>query len=149
MYIRNSKPAMASPKRDRLVTFNDLINDLFSDAVAPLATRVDAPKVNLYNETDRFRIEMVVPGFEKEQFKITVHEERLEIAGTYDQGSEPSESCCTRKEHVFKSFSRSFNLPETANPDLITASYNHGVLQVFIPKREEAKPSQPKQVTVS
>jgi HSP20 family protein len=51
-----------------------------------------------------------------------------------------------RKEHVryversFGSFSRSFALPQNANPEKVDASFKEGVLTLRIPKREEAKP---------
>ncbi|MFM7079051.1 MAG: Hsp20/alpha crystallin family protein [Bacteroidota bacterium] len=149
MYIRNSKPAPVAKTRDRFLTFNDLVNDLFGDVKSPVLNRTEAPKVNVYNEPDRFKVEMLVPGFEKEQLKITVQEEKLVVNGTLQSKNESVEAFSTRKEFTVQSFTKSFNLPDTANPELITASYTNGILEVIIPKREEAKPSQPKEVIVS
>lgn len=149
MYNKTSNPILGKNTKSGLLTIHDLINDLFTTGVSPVQSRADAPKVNVYNEPDQFRIEVIAPGFEKDQLKISIQEDQLIISGTYAKDSKSSETCCTRKEHVFSSFNRRFNLPEAANTDSITASYTNGVLQVIIPKREETKPSQPKEVVVS
>jgi HSP20 family protein len=149
MYIRNSKPAPVSATRDRFLTINDLVNDLFGDMISPAPYRADAPKVNVYSEPDRFKVEMLVPGFDKEQFKIRVQEEKLVVEGTRPENSESVDAFNTRKEFTVQSFTKSFHLPDTANPELISASYTNGILQVVIPKREQAKPSQPKEVIVA
>ena len=44
-----------------------------------------------------------------------------------------------RKEFSYSSFKRSFSLPEYADTDKIKATHANGVLNVFIPKRDEAK----------
>jgi HSP20 family protein len=53
-----------------------------------------------------------------------------------------------RVERAYGSFSRSFSLPDTVNPEKIAAEYKNGVLTVTLPKREESKPRQVK-VTVN
>ena len=56
--------------------------------------------------------------------------------------SEVSQGRFRRVERRSGTFSRSFTLPNTADPSGITASYKDGVLTVRIPQREEAKPKQ-------
>ena len=46
----------------------------------------------------------------------------------------------TRKEFHFANFSRRFTLPETADDAQISATYTNGILNVVLPKKEEAKP---------
>ena len=58
-----------------------------------------------------------------------------------------SEDNYLRVERAYGSFSRSFSLANTVNPEAIKADYQNGVLTLKVPKREEAKPKQIK-VTV-
>jgi HSP20 family protein len=46
----------------------------------------------------------------------------------------------TKREFSYQSFSRSFTLPNTADGERIEANYENGILQINIPKKEEAKP---------
>ncbi|MBR6082240.1 MAG: Hsp20/alpha crystallin family protein, partial [Salinivirgaceae bacterium] len=55
----------------------------------------------------------------------------------------------TRHEYSYQSFSRSFTLPEAANGDKISAKYDNGILNVEIPKREEAKPKPMRQIAIA
>ena len=54
----------------------------------------------------------------------------------------------TRREFSYQSFSRSFTLPYIVETDGITAKYENGILQVNIPKKDEAKPKPLKQIQV-
>jgi HSP20 family protein len=47
-----------------------------------------------------------------------------------------------RVERTFGNFSRSFTLPRTIDPEKIAATYRDGVLEIEVPKKEEAKPKQ-------
>ena len=52
-----------------------------------------------------------------------------------------------RREFSYKNFKRSFSLDEKVNADAIEARYENGILQIFIPKKEEVK-NVPKQITI-
>ena len=54
----------------------------------------------------------------------------------------------TSREFSYQSFSRSFTLPKTVDGEKISATYNNGILNVRIPKLEEAKPKAPKQIEI-
>ena len=47
-----------------------------------------------------------------------------------------------RVERTYGAFSRSFTLPRTVDPEKIAATYREGILEIEVPKREEAKPKQ-------
>ncbi|MFN5324568.1 MAG: Hsp20/alpha crystallin family protein [Bacteroidota bacterium] len=142
MYLTKAQSNLPSRGRKRFITFNDLINDLFDDMVVPKNGKIEEPRVNIYNESDRYRLDVIAPGFEKNQFKITVEEDVITIQGEIMTDACCQDDCCTRKEHQFKSFSRSFTLPENTNKDAIAAQYVNGVLSVSVPKLETVK-SQP------
>jgi HSP20 family protein len=54
-----------------------------------------------------------------------------------------------RKEFSYYSFSRSFTLPQTVNSDKIRASHKDGILQVIVPKKEEAKEKPSREIKIS
>ena len=54
----------------------------------------------------------------------------------------------TRREFSYRSFSRSFTLPNTVEADRIDARYQDGILHLEIPKKEEAKRKGPRQIAI-
>jgi HSP20 family protein len=102
------------------------------------------PSVNIAENKDGFRIEVAAPGLNKEDFKINIDKNMLEILSEKESKSESdssreSDDKYYRREFRYSSFKRSFTLPEYADADHIKATYKNGVLDVFIPKREESK----------
>ena len=98
------------------------------------------PAVNISESEDGWKLSLAVPGLNKEDFKVEVKERKLSIS--YEDASEDTETGkgYSRKEFGFKSFKRSFLLPETVDASKISASYKQGVLDLYVPKKEEAKP---------
>ena len=121
----------------------DWSNKNFSD------TNTTLPSVNIKASDNGFSVEMVAPGFKKEDFKIDLNNSLLTISSEKKIAEELKEGeQFTRREFSYQSFSRSFTLPETANVEEITAKYEDGILNVTIPKKEEAKPKPPKQIQI-
>src|SRR5699024_5061213 len=99
------------------------------------------PSVNIKETKDNFVVEVAAPGMRKEDFKIeldnnimTISSERSETEGDKDK-----EGNYTRREFSYQSFQRSFTLPNTIQGENVSAQYKDGVLNIVIPKREEAK----------
>ncbi len=97
------------------------------------------PAVNI-SETDKeFNVEVAVPGYKKEDFKVNVDDDILTISAeskseTAEEGDGKQYS---RREYSFNAFTRSFRLPENAKDDAISASYKEGILSLTIPKTEQ------------
>jgi len=93
---------------------------------------------------------MAAPGMEKDDFKIELNNSVLSISSEKESKNETKEGKnITRREFSYQSFSRSFTLPAIVETDRITSKYENGILQVNIPKKEEAKPKPLKQIKVS
>ena len=113
-------------------------------------TNTTVPSVNIKENADAFNVEMAVPGFDKKDFKIALDHNVLTISSEKKVENETKEGeRFTRHEYSYQSFSRSFTLPEAANGDKISAKYDNGILNVEIPKREEAKPKPMRQITIA
>ncbi|MBO7145530.1 MAG: Hsp20/alpha crystallin family protein [Salinivirgaceae bacterium] len=113
-------------------------------------TNTTVPSVNIKENADAFNVEMAVPGFDKKDFKIALDHNVLTISSEKKVENETKEGeRFTRHEYSYQSFSRSFTLPEAANGDKISAKYDNGILNVEIPKREEAKPKPMRQIAIA
>jgi HSP20 family protein len=99
------------------------------------------PPVNIRETDTAFEVELSAPGKKKEDFNIEVENELLTISSQFSEHKpEEEEGKYTRREFSFSSFRRSFALPESVKDDEIKAAYEHGILKISLPKREEALP---------
>ena len=113
-------------------------------------TNTTLPSVNIKENADAFKVEMAVPGFDKKDFKINLDNNVLTISSEKKVENETKDDeRFTRREYSYQSFCRSFTLPEAANGDKISAKYDNGILNVEIPKREEAKPKPMRQIAIA
>ena len=117
-----------------------LLNNSWNNAwLHPLSYMPEAgmtvPAVNIREDNDRFWVEVAVPGKQKEDFKIKVENNSLTISSEETEET-PQEGRFSRREFRYNSFSRSFTLPKSADPDKISAKYENGVLNILIPKKE-------------
>ena len=113
-------------------------------------TNTTLPSVNVKEKEACFDIELAVPGFAKDDFKIEIHNNLLSISSEKEENAETNDEKThyTKREFSYQSFCRSFNLPETADTEKIEAGYNNGILTVTIPKKEEAKPKGPRAIEI-
>ncbi|MFD0932844.1 Hsp20/alpha crystallin family protein [Psychroflexus salinarum] len=127
---------------DRLFN-NDMFNGDFSDPNSTL------PSVNVKEDENKFSVEMAAPGLNKKDFNIELNNNELSISSEKKEEKEHKEGeRYTQKEFSYRSFKRSFTLPNIVDGDNISAQYKDGVLHVDIPKLEEAKPKPPKQISI-
>lgn len=97
------------------------------------------PSANIIENEKDFLIELAVAGMNKKDFKINVEDDILSISVDRIESDEQVEKNYTRREFRYDGFSRSFSLPDNINQDEIKADYKNGVLNITLPKSEEAK----------
>ena len=125
-------------------------NDLFNWEYNNHQAEATLPAVNIKENADAFKVEMAVPGFDKKDFKINLDHNILTISSEKKVENEHKNGeRYTCREYSYQSFSRSFTLPDAANGDKISAKYENGILNVEIPKREEAKPKPMRQIAIA
>ncbi|WP_413533068.1 Hsp20/alpha crystallin family protein [Empedobacter brevis] len=107
------------------------------------------PAVNIKENENSFEILLAAPGLNKEDFAIEVDENILKISSELKQTEELKEEKFSRREFNFSNFKRAFTLPETINEDKIEASYVNGILQILLPKKEEALPKEKRSIHIS
>ena len=107
------------------------------------------PAVNIREDEKRFTLELAVPGIDKKDLKIDIHEDVITISSEHKEEKEDTVDSFKRKEFSYSSFSRSFFLPENINKDKIEAKYKDGVLNVELPKDAEEKAETSRQIKIS
>jgi len=126
-------------------------NDLFDWSNRNYSTNnTTLPAVNIKEGKDGFEVEMAAPGLEKKDFKIELNGDMLTISSEKKVEKETKEEeHFSKREFSYQSFSRTFTLPNTVDEEKIKAKYQNGILKVFIPKKEEAKPKPAKKIAIS
>lgn len=101
--------------------------------------RTAMPAVNLSEDGMNYRIDLVAPGYKKEDFRLKVNDDILTIsAETKNERTEGGDGRdYSRREYTCSSFTRSFRLPENARDDSISARYQEGILEINIPKAQK------------
>jgi HSP20 family protein len=99
-----------------------------------------APALDISERKDAYLVTVELPGVEAEDLEITMEDGLLTIQGERQFTSESTEQQFHRIERRYGAFRRSITLPAQVQAELIEASFDNGVLQIVVPKMEEAKP---------
>lgn len=128
---------------------SDLINDTVKSILySPLFRNWDnqsqasdyTPKVRISEDRDNFHIDMELPGLTKEDVKLSVENNVLTITGTKKNEKKTEETNLIVNEIYYGEFTRNFNLSNDIKVDAIDAEFTNGILNIKLPKVEEAKP---------
>ncbi|CAN5915650.1 Hsp20/alpha crystallin family protein [soil metagenome] len=128
--------------------FSNVLPSFLDEAIGR-ETAAFMPAVNIAEEDKRWNIEVSAPGFKKEDFKIRIENDTLAISAEHkeekvsaekpENEKQTKEKNYSRREFRYGSFSRSFRLPkEKVNEEAINATYENGILNLTIPKKEVA-----------
>jgi HSP20 family protein len=116
------------------------------DSILPPAARVfnHLPAVDVRETEKSYVLEMELPGYDEKGIEIHIDGSNLSVAskqeeapGMKDDGE--SKGAWLIRERRVNSFSRSFKLPENANPETVSAEFKNGILSLDIVKRAEAQ----------
>jgi HSP20 family protein len=109
------------------------------DAALP-STPVWAPALDISERKDAYLVSVELPGVKLEDLEITLDDGLLTIQGERSFADDSSEQQYHRIERRYGAFRRSITLPAHVMADAVEASFEDGVLQIVVPKAEEAKP---------
>ena len=123
---------------------NDLFDETFGRSRMPQAasTGVWYPPVDILESKDSYLIRAELPGMKREDFNLEAKDGTLTLSGERKLEEPANGVEYHRVERVAGRFSRSFSLPQTVKHDGIKATYRDGILEVYVPKADEAKPKQ-------
>jgi len=123
----------------QMPVFDDFFREadrLFEGAFNPGYTAL--PAADVYETQDELCLRMDLPGYDPSNIDIKVEGDLLTVSA---QRSEPEKKWTwSRRERMQGQVARSFVLPNTVDAAKCDASFQHGVLTLTLPKREESKP---------
>jgi HSP20 family protein len=99
-----------------------------------------SPPVDIFEKGDDLVLHVELPGVSREDIDVRVQEGTLVLNGERRRSGDVEEGRSYRLERVFGPFSRRFVLPTIVDAGRISARLGDGVLEIRLPKAEEAKP---------
>jgi len=136
-------PFFARPFASRPFSmFGDL--DRFFGDFAPTTF---SPSMDLVDEGSHIKVTAELPGLDKDDLDISVHEGTLLLKGLKKHEETKEEEGCYRTERYFGSFQRAVPLPADVDVEKAEARFEKGVLTVRFPKTSQAEPQRKIPVT--
>jgi len=129
--------------QNALSDFDRYFESFFGDSVLSPSTRIlnRLPAVDVRETEKAYIVDMELPGYDEKDIEIHIDGASLSIASKQEEASNKETDNGTwllRERHV-SSFSRSFKLPDNANPEEVNAEFKNGILKMEINKRAEAQ----------
>jgi HSP20 family protein len=133
---------------DGLNSYGSPINNLFDQILSRArssqtsAGSVWSPPVDVLESKDSYLVRAELPGMNKQDFNLEVKDGMLILTGERKLDEPRSGLEYRSVERVAGKFSRSFYLPQTVQQDGIRATYREGILEIYVPKSDDAKARQ-------
>lgn len=130
------------PSREVDTVQSEEVNRIFDTFLGSngVRSRRWVPAMDLVEADDHLALRADLPGLNRDDVEIEVKDGVLTISGERKAEHEERTEGFYRVERAFGSFSRSLTLPKGVDPEQVLADFDDGVLEVRVPKPEEAKP---------
>jgi HSP20 family protein len=129
--------------QNALNDFDRYFESFFGDSLLAPAARVfnRLPPVDIRETENAYALDMELPGYDEKSIDVQVDGASLSIASRQEEAGEErqEEGTYVLRERRQSAFSRSFKLPENADPEAVSAAFKNGVLSLEIKKRPEAQ----------
>src|ERR1700680_1546091 len=133
-----------STMQDRVNRMNRLFRESYSpeSPEEALTTTSYAPPVDIYEDEHNITLKIDVPGIDEKDIDVRIEGNTLTVHGERKIEKEEKEENFRRVERQYGEFTRSFTLPNSVDPNKLSAHYDKGVLKIKLAKKAEAKPKQ-------
>ena len=122
-------------------SFEDAISRMLNE---PRGARPWSPSVDIYETENELVLKADLPDVKLDDIEVRVENQTLTLKGERKFEEDQSVRGYHRIERSYGTFTRSFTVPATVDPDKVAAEFKNGVLTVKLPKKEAAKPRQVK-----
>lgn len=127
--------------------FNNFFkNDYHEDHVKSCGSKA---ATNIFETENEFNLEVLLPGFAKENLNLNVQNKLLTIKVEKEKEEKPEAFKYAHREFEAVSFEKQYRLPKSVDIDKISAKFENGVLLLELPKKEEALEKAPVEIKVS
>lgn len=103
-----------------------------------------SPTIDIFEESNDVVVKAELPGIKKEDIDVKVTDTTITISGEKKKEEKVENKDYYRMESSYGSFTRAFSLPSEVQTDRVKAQYKDGILEIRIPKTEEAKKKEKK-----
>lgn len=124
--------------RDLQREVDSIFDQFFGRGSDDDTSTVWAPRTDLSETDDAFRIRLDVPGMTKDDIAINLQNNTLTVSGERSSERQEDGEEYVRVERAFGTFHRTFTLPDAVDPDRVEATYDGGVLTINVPKTEKS-----------
>src|SRR5438045_6056692 len=121
---------------------NRLFRDNYGEGQEALNTSTFAPPVDVYEDEHNITLKIEVPGIDEKDIDVRIENNTLTVHGERKYEKEEKEENYRRVERQYGSFTRTFTLPSTVDPEKVSATYDKGILKLSLRKKAEAYPKQ-------
>src|SRR5574341_2252688 len=159
MFVEKWQPRLSAFSTwDPFVGVSDLrkrMDDIFGEFFGPTPSAMAAteavwsPLVDVHETKEGFQLQVELPGVKQEDIQVSIVGDTLTLKGERKRETEVKEDQYHRIERSYGAFQRSLVLPSVVDSTRVKATYRDGVLQILLPKKEEAKPKEIKIETAS
>lgn len=139
MVLIKSKPETAFNNSVFPGSFNSLLNSFFEDSGIRSSFNF-MPQADILDKGDKYEIHLVLPGVKKEDIKISIEGDMLNIEGERKTEINEEKEKYVRREFSYGKFSRSFNVSQL-DTSRVEAAFENGILNISIPKSKVEKTS--------
>lgn len=101
-----------------------------------------SPLVDIHETKEGFQVMVELPGVKQEDIQVSIEGDTLTLKGERKRETEVKEDQYHRIERSYGRFERSILLPSVVDASRVKAAYRDGVLEIQLPKKEEAKPKE-------
>ena len=118
----------------------DRLLNKISDEETPALTSTWAPTTDIVETKDALIVKCELPGINEKDVSVEIENGVLTIAGERKFEEKTQDKNFHRVERAYGKFVRSFTLPTNIVTDNVKATFTDGLLELMLPKKEEAKP---------
>ena len=130
---------------------DELMNSFVTDNYDESHVENCKPATNVVENDKEFRVELLLPGFSREDVQLSVHENLLTVKVDLKEENGDNKNGYVYRQRQFGkyNFEKKFRVPKTVAADKIEASFNNGILELTLPKKEEAVEKSPIEIKIN
>ena len=128
--------------------FSDLMSDFFGNE--GYCDDYNAiPGANISEDENKYQIELAIPGLEKKDIKVEIDKDILKVRHESQEKKENENHVYSRREFLYKGFTRTFIIPESVDDSKMKAKYENGILILELPKKPKSEVEQKREIRIS